>query len=272
MEPFALRSWVADQEELPAADLTITANAERTVSELLEAVQKTLTDDPGAKRRVEARSEAHRARRTRLEAGWAATVRESWEKAPISMARLAGELRAALGDRFDQAILAHGPLSWANGVWDYTRAGSYLGGDGGAGVGAGPGITVGAGLAALGSGRPVVGVLGDGDLLMANTALWTAAHHRIPVLIAVGNNRSYFNDEEHQERVARVRSRPVENRWVGQRMDDPPVDFAALAGSQGVEGFGPITDPAELPRAYAAALAALDEGRPALVDVRIGRG
>ena len=61
---------------------------------------------------------------------------------------------------------------------------------------------------------------------MGVTALWTAAHYRIPLLIVVANNRSFFNDELHQERVARMRSRPVENRWIGQRIADPEIDLA----------------------------------------------
>jgi thiamine pyrophosphate-dependent acetolactate synthase large subunit-like protein len=130
-------------------------------------------------------------------------------------------------------------------------------------------MTVGAALAARDSGRLVVGMLGDGDVLMANSALWTAAHHRLPMLVVVANNQSYFNDEEHQERMARVRNRPVENRWVGQRMADPPVNFAALATSLGVEGFGPVSDPSQLASTYQQAVAAVNEGRPALVDVRI---
>jgi thiamine pyrophosphate-dependent acetolactate synthase large subunit-like protein len=89
------------------------------------------------------------------------------------------------------------------------------------------------------------------------------------MLVVVANNQSYFNDEEHQERMARVRNRPVENRWVGQRMADPPVNFAGLASNLGVEGFGPVSDPSELGSIYARAVAAVNEGRPALVDVRI---
>jgi thiamine pyrophosphate-dependent acetolactate synthase large subunit-like protein len=112
-------------------------------------------------------------------------------------------------------------------------------------------------------------VIGDGELLAAPTALWTAAHHRIPVLFVIANNRSYYNDEEHQELVARVRGRPIENRWIGQRLDDPAVDFAGLARDLGTEGFGPVEDPGDLGRTFAAAIAALDEGRPALVDVRV---
>ena len=117
----------------------------------------------------------------------------------------------------------------------------YLGSDGGGGVGGGPGISVGAALALKGSGRLPVAVCGDGDFLMGVTALWTAAHYRIPLLIVVANNRSFFNDELHQERVARMRNRPVENRWIGQRISEPDIDLAAMARAQGAQGFGPVT-------------------------------
>jgi len=85
----------------------------------------------------------------------------------------------------------------------------------------------------------------------------------------VANNRSYYNDEEHQERVARVRSRPAENRWIGQRIDEPAVDFAGLARDLGADGFGPVTDPSDLAEAFKRGLEAVRAGGPALVDVRI---
>jgi thiamine pyrophosphate-dependent acetolactate synthase large subunit-like protein len=114
-----------------------------------------------------------------------------------------------------------------------------------------------------------VGLVGDGGMLMTPTALWTAAHHQIPALLVVMNNQSYYNDEEHQERVALARGRPVENRWVGQRMAEPGVDFAALARSLGVEAFGPVLEPSALRPAMDQAVRAIGDGRPALVDVRI---
>jgi thiamine pyrophosphate-dependent acetolactate synthase large subunit-like protein len=187
----------------------------------------------------------------------------------VSLTRVVCELRAALGERYTDAIVAaYLPQTWPSSGWDVLKPGGYLGGDGGAGLGASPGLTVGAALAAAGSGRPTIGVLGDGATLMAPTALWTAAHHHIPALLIVANNQSYFNDEEHQDRVARLRGRPAENRWVGQRIIDPDVNFAALARSLGVEGFGPIATPDEVRPALDGAVAALAEGRPALVEFR----
>ena len=99
-------------------------------------------------------------------------------------------------------------------------------------------MSVGAALALRGSGRLPIAVLGDGDTLMGITALWTAVHYRIPLMIVVANNNSFFNDELHQDRMARQRGRPVANRWIGQRIADPEPDLGMLARAQGGEGFG----------------------------------
>jgi len=139
-------------------------------------------------------------------------------------------------------------------------------------VGGGPGISVGAALALKGSGRLPVAVCGDGDFLMAVTALWTAAHYHIPLLFVIANNRSFFNDELHQERVARVRNRPIENRWVGQRISEPDIDLASMARAQGAQGFGPVTSAADLDKVFAEAIAAVDNGHVAVVDVRVEPG
>ena len=101
-------------------------------------------------------------------------------------------------------------------------------------------MTVGAALALKGSGRIPIGLLGDGDFLMGNTAVWTAAHYQIPCLMIVCNNRSFYNDERHQGRMAAKRGRPAENRWIGQRIDDPDIDIAAMARTQGALGIGPV--------------------------------
>ena len=137
-------------------------------------------------------------------------------------------------------------LSWNAALWPFRHPLDYIGSDGGGGIGGGPGIAVGAALALRGSGRLPVAVCGDGDFLMGATALWTAVHYNIPLLVVVANNRSFFNDELHQERVARMRNRPVENRWIGQRIADPEIDLAQLARAQGALGFGPVIDGAGL--------------------------
>ena len=107
---------------------------------------------------------------------------------------------------------------------------------------------------------------------MGVTALWTAVHYRIPLLLVIANNQSFFNDELHQERVARMRGRPVENRWIGQRIDDPEIDLAALARAQGAAGFGPVTKIEELESVFAQAIKSVEDGKVAVVDVQVAPG
>jgi thiamine pyrophosphate-dependent acetolactate synthase large subunit-like protein len=187
-----------------------------------------------------------------------------------TVAALARALNEALGDT--AACIVRTPLAWDGSFRAFRHPLDYLGGDGGAGVGSGPGMAVGAALALRGSGRIPIAILGDGDFLMSATALWTATHYRIPLLVAVANNRSYFNDELHQERVARERGRPVENRWIGQRIAEPEIDLAAIGRAQGAVGFGPVADAGALPATFRAAIDAVRAGEVAVVDVRVAGG
>ena len=107
---------------------------------------------------------------------------------------------------------------------------------------------------------------------MGVTALWTAVHYRIPLLVIVANNRSFYNDEVHQARVATMRSRPVENKWIGQRIADPDIDHAALARAQGAVGYGPVTHSDALVAALRQAIADVDAGCVAVIDVHIEPG
>ena len=161
------------------------------------------------------------------------------------------------------------PLGWHGAYTHFRHPLDYIGHDGGAGVGSGPGMTVGAGLALKGSGRMAIGLVGDGDFLMGNTAIWTAAHYQIPCLMIVCNNRSFYNDERHQGRMAANRGRPEENRWIGQRIDDPPVDIAAMARSQGAVGIGPIEKPEDVLPALQQGIAAVSVGSVCVIDMRV---
>jgi len=130
-------------------------------------------------------------------------------------------------------------------------------------------MAVGAALALRGGDRLPVAVLGDGDYLMGVTALWTGVHYRIPVLIVIANNESFFNDELHQERMARVRGRPVENRWIGLRLSNPDMDLAGLARDQGAKGYGPVRTSEALQAAIAQGVADVRAGAVAVVDARV---
>jgi acetolactate synthase-1/2/3 large subunit len=171
----------------------------------------------------------------------------------------------------DVLLCLRNTRTWPEGVWQFGGAGEYLGHSGGGGVGYGPGGLVGGALAARDQGRLGVGIVGDGDLLMAAGALWTATHYGIPLLMVVNDNGSFYNDEPHQAAVARHRGRPEANSWIGMRIDQPRVDLAGLARSYGCWATGPVTDPADLAAALADGVAQAVAGRAAVVHVRTAR-
>jgi thiamine pyrophosphate-dependent acetolactate synthase large subunit-like protein len=242
--------WSMDHQARPPVDLYLAGSPEIVVPDLIAAL-----GGDGKPRQAIAKQPAE-------------------QNAPagdtLNNEQIARALRAALGDR--PATLAYTPISWGETWWPFRHPLDYTGRSGGGGIGAGPGVSVGVALALKDSGRITVGVCGDGDFLMGNNAVWTAAHYRIPVLFVVANNRSYFNDEVHQERVAKARKRPVENRWIGQRISDPDVDIAALVRAQGAAGFGPVTRVEDLGPAIQQALAVVEKGGVAVVDVRTDVG
>jgi thiamine pyrophosphate-dependent acetolactate synthase large subunit-like protein len=209
---------------------------------------------------VVARAEELRARRR-------AAVEERWADAPISPARLVAETWEAVKD-VDHLLCLRNTRTWPEGVWTFAGAGSYLGHSGGGGVGYGPGALVGGALAARDRGQLGVGIVGDGDLLMASAALWTAVHYGIPMLVVVNDNSSFYNDEPHQAEVARHRGRPAENSWIGMRMTGPAIDLAGLARSYGCWATGPVTEPADLRPALDEAVAQAQSGAVAVVHVR----
>jgi thiamine pyrophosphate-dependent acetolactate synthase large subunit-like protein len=114
-----------------------------------------------------------------------------------------------------------------------------------------------------------IALLGDGDYLMGVTAIWTAAHYGIPCLFVICNNRSFYNDEAHQERVAIIRGRPVENKWIGQRIGDPDMDLALMAVAQGAKGIGPVTQPDQFAAAMKDGLRAVMDGEVCVIDARV---
>jgi thiamine pyrophosphate-dependent acetolactate synthase large subunit-like protein len=248
--------WSKDYFALPPTELAVSAQPDAFVRALLSA----LPSGPDTPR-----------------AGWPGTAAGASprpaaspgpEDADLTVADLAAALRQAVEGR--PACWISLPRGWPSDQVDFRDPLDYLGKDGGGGVGAGPGIAVGAALALRETGRFPLAVVGDGDFLMGNSALWTAAHHRLPLLVVVANNRTYYNDEVHQERVARRRGRPVENRSVGQHIRDPDPDLAVMARSMGLSGYGPVLTPVELKEALASAIADVVAGAAAVVDVRVG--
>ena len=186
----------------------------------------------------------------------------------ITMEQIAATLRAEFNDPENVSFCTLG-RGWPIDFWPFQNGLAYLGKDGGGGLGSGPGLSVGAALALQGMGRYAVSMLGDGDFCMGVTAIWTAVRHRIPLLVLINNNRSYFNDELHQETVARTRGREAKNRWIGLRMEDPAPDIAKLAEAQGAVGIGPVKSAAELKAAISKGVSVLKSGGVCVIDFHV---
>ena len=238
------RGWSADYQGLPPSDVYLMCEPDVAVPLLREAVRS--RPAPVFPKKEEAKPGDDQA----------VSIR--------ALARTFNELSEGM-----EVCIAKLPLGWHGAYRHFKHPLDYLGADGGGGVGSGPGLTVGAALALKGSRRMVVGIIGDGDFLMGNTALWTATHYKLPCLFLIANNRSFYNDEMHQERVAKERGRPVENKWIGQRIDEPDIDLAMMARSQGAVGLGPVRTLEELKPAIGEAIQKVKEGAVCVVDVRV---
>ena len=237
--------WGKEHMELPPTDVHLLGDADAAV----EALLALLPEHAGSFTKPSMKKESIEGLNLRAVAR---SLKEAVVEQPVTFAALA--------------------RAWPVDLWPHRHPLDFLGKDGGGGVGSGPGLTIGAALALKDSGRLTVGVLGDGDTLMSINALWTAARYRIPALFIVGNNRSYYNDELHQEGVARHRGRSPANRWIGQSIDHPAPDIARLAEAQGVMGIGPLKRAEDLEDAMRRGVECVRGGRPCLIDVHIDPG
>jgi acetolactate synthase-1/2/3 large subunit len=259
---YTTRAWSADFQRLYPTEMNILADTQILLPVLRAAL---------AERQLPEIVESRRERVTE----WHHSLREKWKQAavkkrletPIATAVMADELWTLLKD--EDFVLANGNLrGWVQKIFTMNSPRQYLGASGGGGLGYGIGATIGACLAHRDSEKIVVDIQSDGDLLFTPGGLWTLAHHDLPALIVMFNNRSYYNSEEHQISIARHRGRNVERTAIGTTIVDPPVDFAAMAESMGVAGIGPIEKVEDIAPALQKALAIVkNERRSVLVDV-----
>ena len=260
------KSNFQDFQRYPEVDVAMAADAEATLPALTEACRKLVTDDRrrafGERRQrlEQAHARAHDA--TRVEAAYA------WDATPISTARMAAEIWAQIRTEDWSLVSESGNSSgWAFRLWDFDKHYRHLGDSGGAGVGYGAPAAVGGALANKKYGRLSVNIQGDGDFLYAPGVWWTAAHHRIPLLTVIHNNRAYHQEVMHIQRMANRHQRGITRAHIGTTIDNPNVDFAKIAQGMGVYAEGPVTNPNDLGPALRRALAVVKKGEPALVDV-----
>jgi acetolactate synthase-1/2/3 large subunit len=258
-----LSSWALDYQRLHHADLRILADTTLAVPALTELLRARIDADARLRDRVQARAAAtaqrSRARRER----WARDAKEGWDASPIALPRLASEVWDAIKD--EDWVLTAGTLEqWTRKLWDFDRPYRHPGRS--LGTATQFGISIGVALAHRPHKRLVVDLQPDGDLMFDAGALWTVAKHRIPMLVVMYNNRAYYNDWEHQIRMARIRGTPVERAHIGMDLDGPAPDFAAMAKSMGWYAEGPLESPEGLAGALRRAITQVKAGQPALLD------
>jgi acetolactate synthase-1/2/3 large subunit len=260
------KSNYQDFQRYTEVDLAMAADAEATLPALIEAVQRLMTDDrkrlyaDRGKKLAAQHDEA--LRRARDEAAY------GWDASPITTARLCAEIWNAI--RMEDWTLACEVNPWVNRwplrLWNFDKYHQYIGNSGGFGVGYGAPAALGAALANKKHGRLTVTIQNDGDLMYAPGVLWTSAHHRIPLLSVMHNNRAYHQEVMHVQRMADRHSRGVDRASIGTTITDPNINFAMVAKGMGVYSEGPITDPKDLGPAILRAKEVVKRGEPALVE------
>jgi len=258
-----LSSWALDYQRLHHADLRILADTSIAIPMLTGLLHSRFKGDARLGQQVKARAADIAVQSKAKHARWEKEAREHWDSSPIALPRLASEVWEAI--RGEDWVLTAGTLDeWARMLWDFDKPYRHPGKS--LGTATQFGISLGVALAHRDKKRLVVDLQPDGDLMFDAGAMWVAAKHRIPLLVVMYNNRAYYNDWEHQIRMAKLRGTPVERAHIGMDMDGPAPDFASMARSMGWYAEGPIEDPREVAAALLRAIAEVKAGRPALLD------
>jgi acetolactate synthase I/II/III large subunit len=257
------KSNYQDMQRFMPVDLPISGDAQATLPALIEAVKR----EAGVTRRLALADRASKLQTDyrRMKERTRTAASEGWDAKPVSTARLSAHLWNAIKN--EKWCMATSQVAWNRSLWPAVEHHNFLGGSGGSGVGYSAPAAVGAALANRDKGILTVSVQPDGDLMYAPGVLWTAAHHKIPILMVMHNNRAYHQEVMHLQKMAGLHNRRMDTAAVGTTIENPNIDFAKLAQSMGLFAEGPITDPGNLGPAISRALAVVKRGEPALIDV-----
>jgi acetolactate synthase I/II/III large subunit len=260
-----MKSNYQDLGRYQEVDLAIAGDAEASLPTLIEAVKRLI--DEGRKSAFEARGKKLAAAKLAVVEQAKSDATIGWDASPITTARLCAEVYGQIKDEDWSLVGSSIRLSWPHKLWNFEKPYQWNGASGGAGVGYNLPASLGAALANKRHGRLTLAFGGDGDFMFVPSTLWTAAHHRIPMLYIVHNNRAYHQEHMYLQAMAARHGRGITNTAIGTTIDDPNVDYATVARGFGVYGEGPIADPNDLGPALKRAIAMVKTGQPALIDV-----
>jgi acetolactate synthase I/II/III large subunit len=260
------KSNIQDFGHYADIDLDIGADAQATLPYLIEACKKLITAD--RRRAFEERgkklAEAHK---QAFNQG-VDSASYGWDASPISLARIAAELWPLVKNEDWSFVSPQGFFGgWPNRLWKMEKTYHYIGGQGAGGMGYGAPASVGAALANRKHGRLSINVQTDGDFNYAPGVFWTAAHHRIPLLTIMHNNRGYHQEVMFIEQMCSVHNRGAERASIGTKLWDPNIEYTKIAQGYGLYAEGPISDPKDLAPAFQRAIERVKKGEPVLLDV-----
>jgi len=258
-----ISKWSQDFMQLQEVDLHIAADTLVALPQLILMCEQILGKNGKKREEIRKRFEEHKRTHETLRAGWREEVKKNWNAKPMSLPRLAHEIWQVIKDE-DWVLTANTLEEWTLKLWDFDKHYRHPGKS--LGTSTQIGISTGVALAHRGTGRLVVDIQPDGDLMFDPGTLWIGVHDKIPMLAVMYNNRAYYNDWEHQIRMAKLRGTPVERAHIGMDMDDPAPDIAAMAKAMGWYAEGPIERPGDIAPALGRAIERVKAGQPALLD------
>lgn len=243
-----------------SADLWVQGDAMAAVATLLELIPN---PTPGA----DARRKEWAQRSTARRAGWREQALQNQGATPIDARFLCHELNACLPDDaviVDETILTHHTII---NVMDRIRPGHFVNAlSGGLGLGLGMGLGAAVGLA----GKPIVTFVGDGtyNYNPGLAALGFSQQYGVGMLTVIFNNGHYRSMQMGTEFLYPTGAAVTNQNHVSSRIGPTP-DYAKLAEIFGGHGET-VENPTDIRAAVGRAIAAVRQGKAAILDVRIG--
>jgi acetolactate synthase-1/2/3 large subunit len=259
-------SWSMQYEKIQEVDLSILCDTAVALPELIKKCKEKLSKDDGQKEEIKRRFKTLSEKHNQIRDQWKEEARKSWDLKPMTVPRMVSEVWEVIkNEDWVLSVSTNGARGWPRKLWDWDQPYRFAGE--GLGTGTQINISLGVALAYKGTGKLVVDIQPDGDLLFDPAALWVASHHRIPMLVVMLNNRAYVNSWNHQIAMAKQRGNPDDKAYLGTEINHPAPDFAKLAESFGWYAEGPIDDGRKVQDAIKRAIHVIrKEGRPALID------
>lgn len=266
LSDLGISSWSMEYEKLQEVDLSILCDTSVALPELIKKCKERISGDEATREELKRRFKSLSSKHIQIRDKWKEDAQKNWDLRPMTVPRMVSEVWEVIKDEdWLLTVSTNGLQGWARKLWDWDKPYRFAGE--GLGTGTQINISLGVGLAYRGTGKLVVDIQPDGDLLFDASALWVASHHKIPMLVVMLNNRAYLNSWNHQITMAKQRGNPVERANLGTEINHPAPDFAKLAQSLGWYAEGPIEDGSKVQDAIKRAIQVIrKEGRPALID------